>query len=47
MVKGYLDEILGPKHVSYELIQVDDSPLIGAAVAGLMCLEFDSGIVLW
>jgi len=37
MVKGYLNKILGPKHVSYELIQVDDSPLIGAAVAGLMC----------
>ena len=36
MVEGYLDEILGPKHVSYELIHVDDSPLIGAAVAGLM-----------
>lgn len=37
MVEGYLDKILGPKHVSYELIRVDDSPLIGAAVAGLMC----------
>jgi hexokinase len=36
MVKGYLDEILGPKEVSYEIIRVDDSPLIGAAVAGLM-----------
>jgi hypothetical protein len=37
MVEGYLEKILGPKHVFYELIRVDDSPLIGAAVAGLMC----------
>ncbi len=36
MVEGYLQKILGPKHVFYELIRVNDSPLIGAAVAGLM-----------
>lgn len=36
MVGGYLERILGPRNVSYELIRVDDSPLIGAAVAGLM-----------
>ncbi|MGB6865566.1 MAG: hypothetical protein WBE11_07710 [Candidatus Aminicenantaceae bacterium] len=37
MVEGYLEKILGPKQLSYELIRVADSPLIGAAVAGLMC----------
>jgi hexokinase len=37
LVEGYLGAILGPRGVSYELIRVDDSPLIGAAVAGLMC----------
>ena len=31
----YLRRILIPRGVSYRLIQVDDSPLIGAAVAGL------------
>lgn len=36
MVEGYLEKILEPKKVSYKLIRVDDSPLIGAAVAGLM-----------
>jgi hexokinase len=36
MLEGYLEKILGPKHVSYKLIRVHDSPLIGAAVAGLM-----------
>jgi hexokinase len=36
-VEGFLQKILGPKHISYELIRVHDSPLIGAAVAGLMC----------
>lgn len=35
-VEGYLEEILGPRRISYELIRVDDSPLIGAAVAGLI-----------
>jgi hexokinase len=37
MVEGYLDGILGPRGISYELIRVNDSPLIGAAAAGLMC----------
>jgi hexokinase len=37
MVQGYLEKIMGSKLVSYELIRIDDSPLIGAAVAGLMC----------
>jgi hexokinase len=37
LVEGYLGAILGPRGISYELIRVDDSPLIGAAVAGLMC----------
>jgi hexokinase len=36
-VEEYLEKILGPKPISYELIRVNDSPLIGAAVAGLMC----------
>jgi hexokinase len=36
MVGEYLERILGPRNVSYELIRVADSPLIGAAVAGLM-----------
>jgi len=36
MVEGYLDKILGSRRVSYELIRVHDSPLIGAAVAGLI-----------
>lgn len=36
-VGRYLGEILAPKRVFYELIQVDDSPLVGAAVAGLAC----------
>jgi hexokinase len=36
MVEGFLQKILGPKHVPYVLIRVHDSPLIGAAVAGLM-----------
>jgi hexokinase len=34
-VEGHLREILEPKNISYEIIRVDDSPLIGAAVAGL------------
>jgi hexokinase len=37
VVERYLDEILDPRQVSYELIHVHESPLIGAAVAGLMC----------
>jgi hexokinase len=36
-VEEYLSEILGPKGISYESIYVKDSPLIGAAVAGLTC----------
>jgi hexokinase len=36
LAEEYLGKILGPKHVFYELIRVNDSPLIGAAVAGLM-----------
>jgi hexokinase len=35
-VEGFLHKILGPKRIPYELICVHDSPLIGAAVAGLM-----------
>jgi hexokinase len=34
-VEEHLRKILGPRDISYELIRVDDSPLIGAAVAGL------------
>jgi hexokinase len=33
--KEHLRRILSPKRLSYQLIRVDDSPLIGAAVAGL------------
>jgi hexokinase len=36
MVEGFLKKILGQRNIFYELIRVDDSPLIGAAVAGLM-----------
>jgi hexokinase len=36
MVEGFLEKILGSKNVAYELIRVHDSPLIGAAMAGLM-----------
>jgi hexokinase len=36
MVEGFLEKFLSPRHVFYELIRVADSPLIGAAVAGLM-----------
>lgn len=36
MVEGFLEKIMGPKQISYDLIRVHDSPLIGAAVAGLM-----------
>ncbi len=34
-VEEHLRKILGPRDIFYELIRVDDSPLIGAAVAGL------------
>jgi hexokinase len=35
-VQSELKALLAPRGVSYELIRVDDSPVIGAAVAGLM-----------
>ncbi len=34
-VEECLRQILGPREISYEIIRVDDSPLLGAAVAGL------------
>lgn len=36
LVQRELQELLAPRGIAYELIQVDDSPVIGAAVAGLM-----------
>jgi hexokinase len=35
-VQRELASLLAPRGVAYELIRVDDSPVIGAAVAGLM-----------
>ncbi len=35
-VQSELAMLLAPRALSYELVQVDDSPIIGAAVAGLM-----------
>jgi hexokinase len=35
-VKRELKALLAPRNVAYELIKVDESPVIGAAVAGLM-----------
>lgn len=35
-VQCELKALLGPRGIAYELIRVDDSPVIGAAVAGLM-----------
>jgi hexokinase len=35
-VEEHIQKILGPKGISYELINIHDSPLIGAAIAGLM-----------
>lgn len=35
MVEGYLSRILGGRGINYELVRVDEAPLIGAAVAGL------------
>ncbi|MBO7653291.1 MAG: hexokinase [Kiritimatiellae bacterium] len=35
-VQDELAKLLGPRGLSYELIRVDESPVIGAAVAGLM-----------
>lgn len=35
MVETYLEQILGGRGISYELMRVDEAPLIGAAVGGL------------
>jgi hexokinase len=35
-VQQELSSLLKPRGISYELIKVDESPVIGAAVAGLM-----------
>lgn len=35
-VQNELQQLLGPRGIAYELIRVDESPVIGAAVAGLM-----------
>ncbi len=35
-VQSELKQLLAPRGIAYELIRVDDSPVIGAAVAGLM-----------
>jgi hexokinase len=35
-VQHELKQMLGPRGIAYELIRVDESPVIGAAVAGLM-----------
>ena len=35
-VRNELREMLGKRNIAYELVKVDDSPVIGAAVAGLM-----------
>jgi len=35
-VKRELAALLGPRGIAYELVKVDDSPVIGAAVAGLV-----------
>lgn len=37
IVRKDLSAILGPKGVKVELVNVDDAPIIGAAVAGLTC----------
>ncbi len=34
-VQGHLRDLLGPRGLHYELISVDEAPIIGAAVAGL------------
>ncbi len=36
MVEEYVEEILGSRDISYELISVAEAPLIGAAVGGLV-----------
>jgi len=35
-VQRELAELLGPRGIAYELIRVEEAPVIGAAVAGLM-----------
>jgi hexokinase len=35
MVETYLEQILGGRGIAYELMRVDEAPLIGAAVGGL------------
>ena len=35
LVEAHLRDILGKRGVHYELIHIDDAPMIGAAVAGL------------
>lgn len=35
-VRSELKELLAPRKIAYELVRIDDSPVIGAAVAGLM-----------
>jgi hexokinase len=35
-VQHELQQLLAPRGIAYELIRVDESPVIGAAVAGLM-----------
>ena len=36
LVQRELKALLAPRGIAYELIRVDESPVIGAAVAGLM-----------
>jgi hexokinase len=36
MTESYMQEILGSRGVAYELIHVDEAPMLGAAVAGLV-----------
>jgi len=36
LVRRELKALLAPRGIAYELIRVDESPVIGAAVAGLM-----------
>jgi len=39
MVEAYLRDILQPRGIFFDLVHVDDAPLIGAAVAGLTILS--------
>ena len=36
VIEGHLRAILGARGLHYELLQIDDAPIVGAAVAGLM-----------